>query len=185
MSPRPGIFGLLLCGAVCLTACSGRDPEYSEYDIAIPVIVRPADSSLVGKYELDNFSYDRVDATNAYPIKAILLEMRRDGSFRVANLPDMALGSNGKPKKGQLITAKGVWSIPVDPPSSNGGFVGFSGNIIFRITEGSVPGSPVSLTNQLTLRGKLPAISIPLGPPNGNQRLLFVKKSGSKGQLSD
>lgn len=142
MNSRPGIIGLIIFLTVCLTACSGRDPVYSEYDYAIPRIVRPVDSVLVGKYELDNFSYDRVDETNAYSTKAILLEIHGDGSFQVTNLPDMIMSSNGKPVKRQLINAMGSWSVPVDKRS---------------------------------------AISIPIGPPNGNQRLLFVKKSESQG----
>jgi len=161
--------------AIKLTACSGRHPAYSEYDYAIPMIVRPADSSLFGEYELDEFSYSHVDETKVYPRTPILLTIHPNGLFQLTNLPDMALGAAGKPMKGQLLNAIGSWSILADTSSSESkGFVPFLGRIAFRFKVGDSSSSLITLCNQLTLRDKQPAILIPVG---AHQKLLFVKKA--------
>jgi hypothetical protein len=162
--------------AICLTACNNRNPEHSDYDFAIPMIVPPADSALAGEYELDEFSYARVDKTDAYHKTAILLTIRTDSSFQVENLPDMVLSATGKEIKKQQLTATGSWSIPPVDTSQNNGFKPFRANIVFRFEGGVLFDTPVTLINQLLIRNDHPAISVPVGPPDTHQRLLFVKK---------
>jgi len=141
------------------------------------MIIRPADSLLAGEYELDEFSYSRVDKTQAYPNTPILLTIQANGSFQVTNLPDMVFSTAGSPVKRKLLNAIGSWSIPADTPiSKNNGFVPFNGRIIFRFYPNDLFHIPITLNNQLTLRYSQPAILIPFGPGGTYQRLLFVKK---------
>jgi hypothetical protein len=88
---------------IYLAACSNRHPAYSEYDYAIPMIVRPADSLLAGEYELNEFSYSRVDETQAYHNTPIMLTIRANSSIQVKNLPDMVLNTIGKPVKNSFL----------------------------------------------------------------------------------
>jgi len=138
--------GLTIILVIYLTACSDRHPVFSEYDYAIPMIVRPADSILAGEYELDEFSYSRVDETQAYHNTPILLTIRANGSIQVMNLPDMVLSTTGNPVKRQLLNAIGSWSIPADTPTTSNGFVPFSGNIVFRFKAGDLSQVPVTLS---------------------------------------
>lgn len=159
--------------AISLTACSNRHPVYSDYDYAIPMIVRPADSLLVGEYELDEFSYSLVDETKAYRNTPILLTLQANGSFQLTNLPDMAISSAGNPVNGQLLNAIGAWSVPADTASSSNSFIPFLRMIIFRFKADDSSPSPITMSNELKLRDKQPAIWIPLG---SHKKLLFVKK---------
>jgi hypothetical protein len=155
--------------AIGLTDCTDRHPAYSDYDIAIPMIVRPADSLLIGEYELDEFSYSLVDRTKAYPDDPILLTIRANRSFQLTNLPDMVISSTGKPVKRQFYNALGSWSVPAD--------TSFSGSILFRFEAGDLFPTSVTVSYPLRYRSKQPAIWMPVGSPNIHQKLLFVKKT--------
>lgn len=175
---RPLNIVLVVTLAIYLTACSDRHPAYSEYDFAIPMSVRPSDSLLAGEYELDEFSYSLVDEAKAYPNTPILLTISANGSLQFTNLPDMAISTTGKPVKRQLFNGIGSWSVPADAPFSGSKvFIPFSGYIVFRFKAGGLFPTPTTLSYQLRFRDNQPVIWIPVGSPNTNQKLLFVKKA--------